>query len=469
MAGIKLEERKIVNVGDQFEKWTVIANPISYPKGLIKVPCRCVCGIDKEVTKRFLFNGKSKSCGCSNVRYANIEIGKIYGKWRVLESAPNRKHQTYFKCECICENKTVREVRESALKSKPGSCGCKPHKNYFVTTEAAIKGMIRAHYEQIIRGNKKRAAGRGIDFDLTLGEFALIIQQPCAYSNIPPNRDVHIFSTASDFTKENGHILVHGIDRIDSTKGYELGNVVSCEHFINFGKNDKSYDQFLNWISNLILDPCKITANSNILLPLKEELTNNSAESIFPLRYYRTEKEKYPYIFIKRAIIKFYSHKKEAGKIVNLSKEDVVTLMASPCVICSRKADLDWLKLDQICNDRSRLRFILNEVDRWDNSISSYTSDNCTTLCRDCNFFKNAQTIEEVVVRIKALKKNVCNLPSTGMEFLESYTASNMIRKLLSQIENGQIVDYFNEAPILKEKLNDFSSVRVDGDVSMLE
>lgn len=467
MAGVKLEERKIVNVGDQFEKWTVIANPISYPYGLIKVPCRCVCGVEKEVGKGSLFNGKSKSCGCSNVRYANIEIGKIYGKWRVLESAPNRKHQTYFKCECICENKTVREVRESALKSKPGSCGCKPHKNYFVTTEAAVKGVIRAHYDQTIRGNKKRAAGRGIDFDLTLGEFALIIQQPCAYSNIPPSRDVHIFSTASDFTKENGSIKIHGIDRIDSSLPYKLGNIVSCEHFINLAKSYKSYDNFYKWIGNLVANP-KLVGIDNYL-SLKNSLIGNDLCDIFPCRFYRTINEKYPQNLVKRKLVKFYAGKKEMGKTVSLSSEEVLVLMLAPCVLCGRKVDLELLSQDIVCTDRSKINFILNEVDRWNNTIDDYTIDNCTTLCRECNFFKNNQTIDEVNARILALKQNIHNLPITGREFIELYSAANVIKNIISQIELGLVIDYFNEAPYLKDKLSNLTTLKSINNYLMLE
>lgn len=52
-------------------------------------------------------------------------IGKMFGRWKVLEKIPNKNKHVMFKCECQCENKTIRNVDKCNLVSgKSISCGC---------------------------------------------------------------------------------------------------------------------------------------------------------------------------------------------------------------------------------------------------------------------------------------------------------------------------------------------------------
>jgi hypothetical protein len=49
----------------------------------------------------------------------------MFGLLKVIKRAENRNHNTYWLCECQCENKTLKEVRASHLKSgRINSCGC---------------------------------------------------------------------------------------------------------------------------------------------------------------------------------------------------------------------------------------------------------------------------------------------------------------------------------------------------------
>jgi hypothetical protein len=45
-----------------------------------------------------------------------------------------------------------------------------------------------------------------------------------------------------------GKAPANGIDRIDSSRKYEKGNVVSCCSTCNYGKREMSTDEFLSWI-----------------------------------------------------------------------------------------------------------------------------------------------------------------------------------------------------------------------------
>lgn len=51
--------------------------------------------------------------------------GRYFGRLFVLNRIENKNKQTYWLCECQCENKTLKEVRGSHLKSgRIKSCGC---------------------------------------------------------------------------------------------------------------------------------------------------------------------------------------------------------------------------------------------------------------------------------------------------------------------------------------------------------
>ena len=40
----------------------------------------------------------------------------------------------------------------------------------------------------------------------------------------------------------------NGIDRVDNSKGYVFGNVVTCCRTCNLSKSDRSGDEFLDWV-----------------------------------------------------------------------------------------------------------------------------------------------------------------------------------------------------------------------------
>lgn len=443
MAGVKKADRKIINLGDRFGMWTVIGEQKPYMQG---VPCRCDCGTERNVEKGGLFKGISTSCGCKKIKYCTIEMGKIYGKWKVLEFSHYSNRVKYYKCMCTCEKQTIRNVRDQSLKINPGGCGCIVNRNYFVTAEDAIKGLFTSAYKDSIRWAKKRE----LPYELTLGEFTLIVQQRCAYSTIIPYRNIHAFSCSSQFTKSQANIKIHGIDRIDNDKGYKLGNVVACDHYVNSVKNNKPYENFISHIIKLDINPTPIlidryTETVNFYL-------NQDLNKLFPLHYHVSDKENRARHFLSRKLSAFYANKKAKGRGVSLSKEQIITLMTARCIMCSRVVDTNRLKEKYIKNDEN-LEFLLNEIDRWDNTINSYSADNCTTLCRSCNFLKGDQSPQAVLKLINSLKQNLPNLPSTTKELLEVHSVRNTISNLISKIENKEIIDHFNEIIHLKGKL----------------
>jgi hypothetical protein len=46
--------------------------------------------------------------------------------------------------------------------------------------------------------------------------------------------------------------MVNGIDRMDNTKGYVLGNIVSCCTECNYVKRDKPFGEWMQWLDRVV-------------------------------------------------------------------------------------------------------------------------------------------------------------------------------------------------------------------------
>lgn len=80
---------------------------------------------------------------------------------------------------------------------------------------------------------------KGFAFELSNEEVRDIIKKNCMYCGAPPAYRKGIFAT------------VNGIDRVDSSKGYTLDNVVPCCTRCNRGKLDCTLDEFKAWIARV--------------------------------------------------------------------------------------------------------------------------------------------------------------------------------------------------------------------------
>jgi hypothetical protein len=82
------------------------------------------------------------------------------------------------------------------------------------------------------------AKKRGHSFSLTKDEFYDIIEKSCHYCGGAPS---NVMKTKN----ANGEYVYNGVDRFDSSRGYETGNVFPCCKNCNYMKRDLSYDEFI--------------------------------------------------------------------------------------------------------------------------------------------------------------------------------------------------------------------------------
>lgn len=105
-------------VGQKINHWTIIEE---VGEGKVLCQCDCAAGTVKELYKKAVYEGKSKSCGCASGRQKRDIVGQKINHWSVLEDLGHGK----VRCQCDCEAKTVRILYKKAVyEGKTKSCGC---------------------------------------------------------------------------------------------------------------------------------------------------------------------------------------------------------------------------------------------------------------------------------------------------------------------------------------------------------
>lgn len=165
-----------------------------------------------------------------------LQNGDRYGRLVILGIDRQDKHRNnIYKCRCDCGNITF--VRGNGLTSgNTKSCGC---------LSSEVKRSKRLPKDQgvinhIILQYKRHARDRGLSWNLTYEQVANLIQQPCFYCGA--ERSNH--KVTKNCKEGYDH---NGIDRIDSSIGYEPSNVVPCCKICNYAKSDMKQKDFIEW------------------------------------------------------------------------------------------------------------------------------------------------------------------------------------------------------------------------------
>lgn len=203
--------------------------------------CICDCGKETTVLNRNLRVGKTKSCGClrSLPHIKHNLSGQKYGRLFVVEPIPERNcGHVVYKCKCDC-GKYKNVVGVLLTRGDTKSCGCYSREKT-IEYNHSRKNTEFSAYNNLYKWFENQAKQRGIKFSLDRNDINKIIHQPCYYCGAE-NSNTHKY-------KKIYEIKHNGIDRIDSSKGYEIGNVVSCCKTCNFAKNTMSQSEFYEWI-----------------------------------------------------------------------------------------------------------------------------------------------------------------------------------------------------------------------------
>ena len=165
------------------------------------------------------------------------------------------RNKYMFECLCDCGNTTIvnkANLTSMVSKGSTWSCGCL-QKERSLKGHEKQRGVPRPHVqkpngESILHSNYlnyiRGAKDRGLEFNLTKDEFASLVSKNCYYCDTEP--------TEKKKKREFAVRKMNGIDRLDSSVGYNLSNCVPCCKICNYMKLELSENEFLNHIKKIL-------------------------------------------------------------------------------------------------------------------------------------------------------------------------------------------------------------------------
>lgn len=196
--------------------------------------CVCDCGGHVTVKTHSLRTGHTCSCGCikPGTKGKYDCVGKKFHKLTIIKFLhSDRFRESIYEYECECGNRgEIRKHKIGKTKSCPkcrwGDCG----------------ELTRGYWENIKRNAK--CNGRNIDVEITIEDaWQQFVKQDgnCALTGIKLK-----------LARTHTRLQTASLDRIDSTKGYILGNIQWVHKKVNELKWDLSNEELFYWC-NLIV------------------------------------------------------------------------------------------------------------------------------------------------------------------------------------------------------------------------
>ncbi len=175
------------------------------------------------------------------------KTGYVQGRLTVISRAADRNGNVYWSCLCICGNTT--ELAANALRptGKTQSCGCLRYEAVGKRLWKGYGDISASYWAGIVRNSKVREH----ELNLTIEEaWQIFLNQHrlCALSG----QKLFFTSRARGDGGEAGNA---SLDRIDSSIGYQFGNVQWVHKTINLMKNTISNEEFV--------EMCKMIARHN--------------------------------------------------------------------------------------------------------------------------------------------------------------------------------------------------------------
>jgi hypothetical protein len=163
--------------------------------------------------------------------------GERFGSLVYTGDKESKNRRWLGKFICDCGQECIKRI-DIVKCGNTHSCGCKsPNKGYKIR-----KKQMGDNYPYYVLCGvyRKNAKTRKIDFSLTMDDLQKQFEKQngkCAYTGLDlvlPKDFLHIFGSE-----------IASIDRIDSSIGYQVGNIQFVRKAINFMKYQLSHDEFI--------------------------------------------------------------------------------------------------------------------------------------------------------------------------------------------------------------------------------
>ena len=232
-------------IGNKINDWTVTIEPF-YEGEKEKIGLMCKCGkeciYDVRSVNRAKFSNNCKSCA-QKERHEKEDrvynVGDILMNLKILKIYSGKVIS--YQVECLtCGN--IYHTGHSTLNKKKNGKGLEFCKKCFKYDKKTQKGFtmctenLSLSYYKIL---ERQASIRGIKFSISPEYLESIFTGTCYLSGLP--------ITLGTRSRRNGekNLGTASLDRIDSKKGYEEGNVKWCFKKINVMKHETNYEDFI--------------------------------------------------------------------------------------------------------------------------------------------------------------------------------------------------------------------------------
>ncbi len=167
-----------------------------------------------------------------SIQKAKKHIGKKYGSFLITGIADfipsNKKATLQVYADCDCGNKNKIYKLTYILSGNTKTCG----KCLLFSEDERLRSIKKRIYGQYKHEAKRR--WRNHEFLISQEELIDLLTQPCRSCDEKPSL---LRKYKSKYYKGNDSLLVNTVDRIDSTKGYIKGNVMTLCYDCNIMKN----------------------------------------------------------------------------------------------------------------------------------------------------------------------------------------------------------------------------------------
>ena len=169
-------------------------------------------------------------------------VGQRFGRLVVEAPAKSRHRRSYWSCLCDC-GKSCIAMGKYLRQGKKRSCGCLQRESSVQNAKAMTASnnlpIGVAAFNLLLASYRCAAENRSLNFDLTKDQFQKLTKQVCFYCGAKPTI---VYAP----NLPNGGYVYNGVDRKNSSEGYNADNCVPCCKICNWMKNTYSVEDFIS-------------------------------------------------------------------------------------------------------------------------------------------------------------------------------------------------------------------------------
>lgn len=246
-----------------------------------------------------------------------------------------------MRCACLCDCGTHVSIIRGNL-AVTESCGCLKKEQMRLEKGAASRNSILSEY-------RLSARKKGVIWALSEEHAISLFQSNCEYCGSPPSRVRHRPGAYGGF-------LFNGIDRQNSSQGYETQNTVPCCFPCNRAKSTLGVTEFLKHVSRIGCAPQQQTVRVAV-----------------------------PIIKMRSRVNTYHHNARYHNHTFNLSDKLAMLLFASLCSYCGKHPSMG--------------------IDRINNFVG-YEPKNCTPCCGLCNRMKSNRELQEFLSWAESVRQH---------------------------------------------------------------